>query len=376
MASKETRLNLPEAERIARLRLLRTPSVGAATFHAVIQRFGSASKAIAHWSAISRRLRRDQPATLPAQDVAERELKAINTCGASLIAHDEPDYPALLAATENPPPFIIAKGRRELLGRPSLAIVGSRNASAIGQRYARNIATDIGAAGLVIVSGLARGIDTAAHRGSLPTGTIAVMAGGIDIVYPPENENLHAQIGDTGLLVSEVPCGQQPTAQHFPRRNRIISGLSHGVLVVEATLNSGSLITARLAGEQGRDVFAVPGSPLDPRATGTNALLRQGAILTETADDVLMALTFEHGRNRPPQPRREPCRSTLPEAPPPEDLQSEILARLSATPVETDELVRQTGATAASVSAALLDLEFAGLLTRHPGQRVSSSQSC
>ena len=376
MESKETRLNLPEAERIARLRLLRTPSVGAATFHAVIQRFGSASKAIAHWSALSSRLRRDQPATLPAHDVAERELKVINTCGASLIAHDEQDYPALLAATENPPPFIIVRGRRELLGRPSLAIVGSRNASAIGQRYARNIATDIGAAGLVIVSGLARGIDTAAHRGSLPTGTIAVMAGGIDIVYPPENENLHAQIADTGLLVSEVPCGQQPTAQHFPRRNRIISGLAHGVLVVEATLNSGSLITARLAGEQGRDVFAVPGSPLDPRATGTNALLRQGAILTETADDILMALTFEHGRNRPPQPRRETARSGQPQVPPPGDLQSEILARLSATPVEIDELVRQTGATAASVSAALLDLEFAGLLTRHPGQRVSCSQRC
>lgn len=374
MQREENRLSLPEAERTARLRLLRTPSIGPATFHAVLERFGSATQAIAHWGAMGKRLRRDQPPPLTGTEAAQRELKAIEACGAVIIAHDEPAYPALLAATDNPPPFIIAKGRLELLGRPSLAIVGSRNASAMGQRYARNMATDIGNAGLVIVSGLARGIDTAAHKGSLQTGTIAVMAGGIDVIYPPENERLHAEVCEIGLVVSEVPCGQQPTAQHFPRRNRIISGLSHGVLVVEATLNSGSLITARLAGEQGRDVFAVPGSPLDPRATGTNALLRQGAILTETAEDVLLALSFEQARSRPvrssPATRPHPPSAALP----PEDLQAEILARLGTTPVETDELVRQTGASAASVSAALLDLEFAGLLTRHPGQRVSASQ--
>jgi len=375
MQSEETRLSLPEAERVARLRLLRTPSIGPATFHAVLGRFGTATQAIAHWSAMGKRLRRTQPPPLAGTEAAKRELKAIETCDAFIIAHDEPAYPALLAATDNPPPFIIAKGRTELLGRPSLAIVGSRNASAMGQRYARNIAADIGAAGLVIVSGLARGIDTAAHKGSLQTGTIAIMAGGIDVIYPPENESLHAEICEAGLVVSEVPCGQQPTAQHFPRRNRIISGLSHGVLVVEATLNSGSLITARLAGEQGRDVFAVPGSPLDPRATGTNSLLRQGAILTETADDVLLALTFEQAKLRPARSHL-PTFAPAPEASPPlEDLQAEILSRLGATPVETDELVRQTGASAASISAALLDLEFAGLLTRHPGQRVSSSQN-
>ena len=373
MATSETRQSpsgkLSEAERLARLRLLRTASVGPATYHAVLARFGSARHTIAHWSSISQRLRKGLDLRLCASDAIERELDAMRRMGATMLAHDAADYPALLAATENPPPFIIVKGRRELLGRPALAIVGSRNASAIGQRYARNIATDIGAAGPVIVSGLARGIDTAAHRGALATGTIAVMAGGLDIVYPPENESLHAQIADEGLLVSEVPCGQQPTAQHFPRRNRIISGLSHGVLVVEATLNSGSLITARLAGEQGRDVFAVPGSPLDPRATGTNALLRQGAILTETADDVMMALSFETTRQRPPQPEQ-----TRDRPPPPslEELQAEILARLGTTPVETDELVRQTGAPTAAVTAAILDLEFAGLLTRHPGQRVSS----
>lgn len=373
MTIDETQLNqtdqIPDAERVARLRLLRTPSVGAATFHAVLSRFGSACRAIDHWRGISRRLRRGQDVKLCAIDTIMRELDGIRRNGATLLAHDEARYPTLLAATETPPPFLIVKGREDLLGRPALAIVGSRNASAIGQRYARNISADIGTADLIIVSGLARGIDTAAHRGALPTGTIAVMAGGVDVVYPPENEALHAQIAEAGLLVSEVPCGQQPTAQHFPRRNRIISGLSHGVLVVEATLNSGSLITARLAGEQGRDVFAVPGSPLDPRATGTNALLRQGAILTETADDVIMALAFHASRPRPPQP------ALATTAPPPlalEDLQAEIMSRMGTTPVETDELVRQIGAPASAVTAAILDLEFAGLLTRHPGQRVST----
>lgn len=373
MAIDVTRLSLSDRisdiERMARLRLLRTPYVGAATFHAVLARFGSANRAIAHWQSISQRLRRGQDIKLCASNAILQELECMERTSARLLAHDEVGYPVLLAATENPPPFIVVMGRQDLLGQPALAIVGSRNASAIGQRYARNIATDIGNAGLVIVSGLARGIDTAAHRGALATGTIAVMAGGIDVVYPPENAALHAQIAEEGLLVSEVPCGQQPTAQHFPRRNRIISGLSHGVLVVEATLNSGSLITARLAGEQGRDVFAVPGSPLDPRATGTNALLRQGAILTETADDVVTALTFHACRTRPPQ---QPPATIEPPPPSLEDLQAEIMARMGPTPVETDELVRQTGAPAAAVTAAILDLEFAGLLTRHPGQRVST----
>jgi DNA processing protein len=364
--------SIPDGERLARLRLLRTPNIGPATFHAILARFGSAAKAINHWGAIGRRLRKAQSTTLAATTDAHHELEQVRKQGATLLAHDEPGYPLLLAATENPPPFIIAKGRLELLGRPAMAIVGSRNASAIGQRYARNMATDLGSAGLIVVSGLARGIDTAAHKGALASGTIAVMAGGIDVIYPPENSALHAAIGDTGLLVSEVPYGQQPTAQHFPRRNRIISGLSHGVLVVEATLNSGSLITARLAAEQGRDVYAVPGSPLDPRATGTNALLRQGAILTETADDVLMGLSFEQGRARPQRPPAQPVPPAVSRPDETQDLQAAILARLSATPVETDELVRQTGASAACVSAAILDLEFAGALTRHPGQRVSA----
>lgn len=373
---EENRFRLSDAERLARLRILRAPGIGAVTFHAVLERFGSATRAIGHWNAIARRLRRTRDLNLPRVDDIEREMAELRKFGASLIAHDEETYPRLLAAGENPPPLIAVKGRLELLGRPALAMVGARNASAVGLRFARHMAADLGTAGLVIVSGLARGIDTAAHRGALPTGTIAVMAGGIDVVYPPENTGLHAEIGDVGVLVSEIAFAQQPSAQHFPRRNRIVSGLTHGVLVVEATLNSGSLITARLAGEQGRDVFAVPGSPVDPRASGTNSLLRQGAILTETADDIMAALTF-HGaraRQRPAQPAplhpaAEPCGHD-------NDLQQQILGKLGRTPVETDELVRQTGATAAAVSAALLDLEFAGLLTRHAGQRISLSPTC
>jgi DNA processing protein len=258
-------------------------------------------------------------------------------------------------------------GNASVLNRTIVAIVGARNASALGQRFARDIARDLGAAGVAVASGLARGIDTAAHKGSLKTGTIAVMAGGIDVVYPPENEGLFRDVIVEGAAVSEMPFGQQPTAQHFPRRNRIISGLARGVVVVEATLNSGSLITARLAGEQGRDVFAVPGSPLDPRAKGTNGLLRQGAILTESAEDVLTHLSPQLTRPKPMAPAPQP-------APPPlentDALQAEILRRLGPAPVEIDELVRLLSASPAEVAAALLDLEFAGQLTRHPGQKV------
>lgn len=354
---------------------MRAEGVGPATFHAVLSRFGSARKALQHWSEIAGRLRKSRALVLPTNETIEREIQAIRSFGAELIAHDEEAYPAPLAGAEPCPPFLMAKGRLELLDQPAIAVVGSRNASAIGQRFTRGISRDLGSAGFAVVSGLARGIDTAAHKGALETGTIAVMAGGLDIVYPPDNARLHCEIADRGLVVSEVTFGQQPTAQHFPRRNRIVSGLSRGVLVVEATLHSGSLITARLAAEQGRDVFAVPGSPLDPRASGTNALLRQGAILTETAQDIVAELTFVR---RHPTPG--PDASSRPVAPQADEgggtgLETEILSRLSRTPVETDELVRLTGASPSAVSAALIDLEFAGLLTRHHGQRVALSDS-
>lgn len=377
MATRQRQSGLRNAdqEKVARLRILRTASIGPATFHSVLARFGSARKALQHWDDMAGRMRRSGPTTLPSEAAIEQELAAINRFGATLIAHDEAGYPASLAEADPAPPFIVAKGRLDLLQRPAIAIVGSRNASALGQRFARTIAAELGNAGMVIVSGLARGIDTAAHHGSLGTGTIAVMAGGADIVYPPENARLHALVASEGVVMSEMPMGLQPTAQHFPRRNRIVSGLSSGVLVVEATMNSGSLITARFGAEQGREVFAVPGSPLDPRASGTNALLRQGATLTERAEDVLAELTFGTRPDlagRTPEPPQGTVASEPDSVP---GLEAEILNRLGPTPVETDELVRLTGASPAAVAAALLDLEFAGLLTRHHGQRVALRDS-
>lgn len=358
-------------ERLSRLRLLRSDGIGPVTFHALIKAFGSAVAIVSRWPHVARRLRRATPTPLASLDDARRELDLVRGYGATLLAHDDPGYPVALAATEAPPPFISVKGNLSLLQRECVAIVGSRNASAVGIRFARETARDLGTMDWVIVSGLARGIDTAAHKGSLETGTIAVMAGGMDVVYPPENERLHADIAERGVLVSEVPFGQQPTAQHFPRRNRIISGLARGVLVVEATLNSGSLITARFAAEQGRDVFAVPGSPLDPRARGTNALLRQGAILTENADDISSILQPSVAA-RVPVTRGQAPAQARPQSPDGTTrLQAEILERLSRTPIDLNELIRLVGASPAEVSGALMDLEFAGLLTRHPGQRVS-----
>jgi DNA processing protein len=361
---------LADAELLARLRLIRAGAIGPVTFWALMQRFGTARAAVEALPSLSEKSTRTRAITLPSVQDAERERDAIAKYGARLVAHGESDYPEGLANLDSPPPLLTVMGNPNVLNRATVAIVGARNASALGQRFAREIARDLGAAGIAIASGLARGIDTAAHKGSLKTGTIAVMAGGIDVIYPPENEGLYRDIVVDGAAVSEMPFGQQPTAQHFPRRNRIISGLARGVVVVEATLNSGSLITARLAGEQGRDVFAVPGSPLDPRAKGTNGLIRQGAILTENAEDVLAHLSphgfgaatimvTERPETAPPVPQNTDA------------LQAEILRRLGPAPVEIDELVRLLGASSAEVSTALLDLEFAGQLTRHPGQKVS-----
>jgi DNA processing protein len=362
---------LTEKERLARLRLIRATNVGAVTYWALLERFGDAATAIAALPALTRKSNR--PMKLLSEQDAARELELTERAGARLIAHGEPDYPCGLTELDTPPPVVTVRGNPKLFARDTIAIVGARNASALGQRFARDIARDLGAAGIVIASGLARGIDTAAHKGSLPTGTIAVMAGGIDVVYPPENQALQEEIAAEGAVISEMPVGQQPTAQHFPRRNRIISGLARGVVVVEATLNSGSLITARLAGEQGRDVFAVPGSPLDPRAKGTNGLLRQGAILTESAEDVLNALGPRQAAPKPTPKPNPTARAILQNT---DALQREILKKLGPAPVEIDELVRLLGASPAEVSAALLDLEFGGHLTRHPGQRISISAGC
>jgi DNA processing protein len=289
-----------------------------------------------------------------------------------MIAACEPDYPEALAAIEDAPPLIFAGRNPALFGRPSVAIVGARNASLNGRKIAAQLARDLSEAGLVVTSGLARGIDTEAHKAALAGGTIAVVAGGADIVYPQENAALHRSIFEQGCVVSEAPLGTEPMARHFPRRNRIISGLSPGVIVVEAARHSGSLITARMALEQGREVFAVPGSPLDPRAQGSNNLIREGATLTETAEDVLRVLTPGRALPRRAATDIEPVQAL----PQPTDAEAaeprrRILEALGPSPVAVDELARDCQVSLPMVLTILLELELAGRLERQPGQRVN-----
>lgn len=339
-----------DAERVAWLRLARTPNVGPVAFEHLLQRCGSAAAAVEALPGLARR-----HVDIPTKAEAERELEAGERLNARLICSAEPDFPPLLAALDPPPPLIWLLGRVDLLTRPAVAIVGARVASAAGQRFARGLAAELGAAGQVIVSGLARGIDGAAHEGALATGTVAVLGGGVGDIYPPEHDRLHASIAERGAIISESPPDQRAQARDFPRRNRLISGLSLAVVVVEAELKSGSLITARLAAEQGREVLAVPGSPLDPRARGTNDLLRQGAAVCEGVEDVLRTLEGLGGlRERERRPWSGPA------APPPDGLRERVAALLSPTPVTIDELVRAADAPASAVFAALVELSLAG----------------
>jgi len=280
---------LTEAERLDWLRLMRTERVGPITFFQLLRRFGSAAAALEALPGLAQRGGR-KTIRICSAATAQAELERLATIGARVLGRFEPGYPETLAALDEAPPLLTVRGRADLLSGRIVAIVGARNASANGVRLARQLAADLGNAGLIVVSGLARGVDAAAHRGALASGTIGVMAGGIDVVYPAENTGLYDEIVAGGLVVSEMPPGLEPQARHFPQRNRIVSGLATGVIVVEAAMKSGSLITARLALNQGREVFAVPGSPLDPRARGSNDLLRNGATLTETAEDVLRSL--------------------------------------------------------------------------------------
>ena len=360
-----------ERERRDRLRLIRSESVGPVTWRRLIDRFGSAGRAIAALPDLARRGGRTAPLMIPSADDVDRELAELARLGARLLVLGDADYPPALAAIEDAPPTLAVRGNVELLARRSLAIVGSRNASISGRRLAETLAADLGRAGLVVVSGMARGIDAAAHRGALPTGTVAVVAGGIDVVYPPENASLYEAIAMAGAVVAESPPGVQPLARHFPRRNRIIAGLSAGVLVVEAALHSGSLITARLALEQGREVMAVPGSPLEPRAQGCNQLIREGAVLVQSAADVVELLSTFDGRPR------SAVRETGEVFALPEDLADEpadIAGLLTVAPIGVDELIRQSGEGAAAVQLALLELELAGRLVRHAAGRVSLAQ--
>ena len=361
---------LTDVERRAWLRLSRTQNVGPVTFAQLIARFGSASDALKEVPALAKRGGGGVLRT-PSDDEAAREIAALAKLGGRMIASCEPDYPRGLLAAEPAPPVISVLGHVALLAREMVAIVGARNASALGRKLAGQIARDLGEAGLVVVSGLARGIDGAAHEGALASGTIAVMAGGVDVVYPPEHDGLHGRIREQGCIVSEMPLGTQPQARHFPRRNRIVSGLARGTVVVEAAEGSGSLITARFALEQGREIFAVPGSPLDPRAKGTNRLIRDGATLTEGAADVIDGLRPILGHDFREPGREPPIGPLFAEVAEADRVRSLVEESLGPTPVAVDELVRVCGAPAGVILTILLEMELAGRIVRHPGGQVS-----
>lgn len=360
---------LTETERCDWLRLSMSENVGPQTFRMLIGRYGDAASAIAALPALTRKGGLSRPPRLYGQDAAERDLARAAGFGARFVASCEPDYPAPLREIDSPPPLLCIKGDSRLLQKSAVAIVGARNASAAGRKLARQIAIDVGLMDHVIVSGLARGIDTAAHEASLETGTIAVLAGGLDVIYPPENEALHRAIGERGLLVTEMIPGTVPRAEHFPRRNRIISGIARSVVIVEAALRSGSLITARYANEQGREVFAVPGSPLDPRSEGCNRLIRDGATLLLSSSDVLdrMNQTWRPIQSAMFEPEPEALLAYEPE----ESDRELVVSLLSPTPVDMDDLIRESGLPSGAVAALLLELALAGKVARHPNGAVS-----
>lgn len=337
------------AERRARLRLARTSGIGPARFHEALQHYSSAQRAC-------RELR-----VIPESEMA-REEQALARLGGRFLVLGDADYPAALAAVPDAPPALSAIGDLGLLDRPTLAIVGARDASLAGRRFAAELAASLGQAGFAIASGLARGIDTVAHEAALETGTVAVLAGGIDQIYPPQNAALHQAIAERGLLLAETPLGSPPIARSFPRRNRIVSGLSAGVVVVEAAERSGSLITAERALEQGREVFVVPGSPMDPRYAGSNTLIRDGAILVRDANDIISVFGKPHSA---PQAIEKPVQS------PRDAATATVLRELGAVPTAVDELVRRCQVSAATVAEVLLALELDGRLERHRGNRVS-----
>lgn len=367
-----------EEDRLSWLRLIRSYRVGPSTFARMMAEHGSAAAALDALPAIARNAGLDSYAPCPA-DIAMREYDAGLKAGARLLFLGAPDYPPALAAIADAPPVLWALGRGDVLAQPAIAVVGARNASSLGQRTARKLAEGLGHHGFTVVSGLARGIDTIAHGAALKTGTVAVMAGGVDHVYPAENMALAAAIADQGLRLSEQPIELQPQARHFPRRNRIIAGLSLATVVVEAAEGSGSLITARDALEQGREVMAVPGHPLDPRAAGCNALIRDGARLVRDTADIVEAvasmqapLTALSGTtpSRPEPQRASP--SKAPAVPPSRTLDTLtlhrlILDRLGPAPLAEDQLIRDMALPAATIAPALLFLELDGRVQRQPG---------
>jgi DNA processing protein len=357
-------VHLTDEQRLDWLRLIRSDHVGPRTFRTLVNHCGGARAALAALPDLARRGGAIRPARVHSRQDAERELAAATAFGVRLVALGEPAYPRRLQMIDDAPPLLAVRGGLAVFDLPMVAIVGARNASATGMRFAERLARDLGDAGFAVASGLARGIDAAAHRGSLATGTIAVLAGGHDRVYPPEHHELADAILADGALISEMPLGWEPRARDFPRRNRLISGLAAGIVVVEAAKRSGSLITARFALEQGREVFAAPGSPLDPRAEGSNDLVKQGATLVTDAADVIAVLRPIFGEPLA-LAATEPDPSPPPGAEPDSDERARIVALLGPTPVPIDDLVRWSGSSPTSVRVVLLELELAGRLERH-----------
>ena len=364
-------------EAFDRLRLIRSENIGPVSYRQVVRRFGSAAAALEALPDLAARGGGRSPRVASAKKI-ESELNAIRKAGANILFLGDRAYPSLLAELSNAPPLLLWQGSLAFIERATVAMVGARNASAAACRFAHELANNLAQSGVTIVSGLAKGIDTAAHQGSLATATIGVIAGGLDVFYPPENERLQKEIAERGLLLAEQAIGTEPRARHFPYRNRIIAGLARGTVVIEAAPRSGSLITARLAAEAGRQVMAVPGSPLDPRSTGCNMLIREGATLIQSADDVLELIRHFDDRAEYPVPvaafSDNLQGSSVPQRDPadiPNTHRAPLIELLSVTPVSVDELVRQSGLSPQTVHMTLLELELAGRLTRHAGAKVS-----
>lgn len=358
---------ISDSERIARLRLIRSDNVGPRTYRSLVNHLGDARTALERLPDLARRGGAARPGRICSEEQARAELAACSKIGVSVVAPEEAGYPPRLASIDDAPPLLGVRGMLDSLTRPIIAIVGSRNASGAGLKFAGALARDLGEAGFVVISGLARGIDQAAHRTSISTGTVAVLAGGHDKIYPPEHEDLLAALLEQGAAISEMPLGHVPRAHDFPRRNRLISGAALGVVVVEAAQRSGSLITARMAAEQGREVFAVPGSPLDPRAAGANDLIKQGATLVTEAADVINAVQPILAR---PVMLNEPD-DEYSEAEPDSGERARIVALLGPSPIGLDDLIRMASTSPAIVRTVLLELELAGRLERHGGGLVS-----
>ncbi|MEX6634357.1 DNA-processing protein DprA [Hyphococcus lacteus] len=363
-------------ERCDWIQLIRTPNIGPITFHRLIAKYGTASDALAALPELSRKAGRKTPFKASERSAAEAELKNADRRGAQIIAACEDEYPLALKAIPDHPPILYVRGHLSLFEKPGIAIVGARNASGVGRKMARMLATELGEAGYVVVSGLARGIDGAAHAASLTTGTIAVVAGGVDVIYPPEHDTLTENIANQGAVISESPMSAKPTARDFPKRNRLISGLSRGVIIVEAAARSGTLLTANFALDHGREVFAVPGSPLDPRCQGANRLIRDGATLIENANDVIEALAAQSGggMQSPGRDLFDWAGNDGMDEPDPValiSLRRTLLELLSFTPLHRDEIRREVDASPGLVADALLELVLSGEALEHDGGRFS-----